>query len=154
MEHVAFRKWEIAVDLNSTRRAYQAIARGATEECSCCYCRNFAAARNEVYPVLALDLFARLGIDPGKENETSYYGPDSDLLLYGGAFDIVGSLEAGDDAIKPNGSVVEESLTDHFSIGFTRKTQLVRPPFAGQPLIQLLFFLKVPWVLKEPAPEE
>jgi hypothetical protein len=150
MERLLFGRWHICCDAAATRRAYQAVATGSPEECGCCHCRNFAAARGVVYTPEPLGLLDKLGIDHRKEAETWECGRlDSGRHLYGGFFYFVGSVETGADALQPDGGVDFEPLTEHFSLGFTCQVSLVRPPFAGLPLVQLEFSAHVPWVLPD-----
>jgi hypothetical protein len=143
-------RWHVCWDPAATRQAYEAVFTGSPEECGCCYCRNFAAARGLAYPPEALSLFDRLGIDPRKEAEIwECCRLDSGLRCYGGFFHFVGSIEVGADAMRPGGALELEPLTKHFSWGLTSNVSLVRPPFAGLPLVQLEFSAQVPWVLED-----
>lgn len=80
---IEFNHWNIEVDVEATRAAYAAIAKGDSEECGCCMCRNFVAQRDRAYPPEVLQLFERLGIDPGKEltNSCVVTAPGKDLYL-------------------------------------------------------------------------
>jgi hypothetical protein len=151
MERIIFCRWCVCCDQAATRRAYEAVRTGSPEECGCRDCRNFAAARGAVYTPEPLGLLDRLGIDSRKEAEIYQCSRlDSGLYLYGGFFHFVGSVEGGDDALRPDGRMDLEPLTEHFGVGFTRRVALVRAPFAGLSLVQLEFLAQVPWVLEEP----
>ncbi len=150
MEPFTFGRWHLLCDASATRRAYETVAQGSPEECGCLPCRNFAAVRSLAYPSDALALFDRLGIDFRKEAEIWECGPlDSGLHLYGGFFHLVGVIESGADAFRSDGAEDLEPLTERFSLGFTSDVSLIRPPFVGQPLVQLEFMAQVPWVLHE-----
>jgi hypothetical protein len=83
-------------------------------------------------------------------------GLKSGRHLYGGWFHFVGSLISGADAAK---KVAEhtwqpdlQKISEHFSLGFSSRSQLVRPPFKDLPLVQVEFTTEVPWILNLPAP--
>jgi hypothetical protein len=157
MESVRFARWELSCNPESTRNAYATIAEGGPEKCGCELCLNFAAARGQIYEPKVLSLFEMLGIPYDREVETYHMARlESGRHLYGGWFHFVGSIVAGDDAVK---QIAEktwqpdlEETSEFFSLGFTSRLALVRHPFVGLPLIQLEFAAKVPWVLagKEP----
>src|SRR2546423_9976536 len=54
------------------------FAPGQADSCFCSFCRNFAAAREDVYPVAFRRLLDRLGVDAHVEKELSEYGPADD----------------------------------------------------------------------------
>jgi hypothetical protein len=74
MNQVVFGRWRLICDPEATRRAYKFIPIGAPERCGCSQCRNFVAARGQVYPGEVRSLFENLGIDSSKEAEVSHMG--------------------------------------------------------------------------------
>lgn len=157
MKSVRIGRWEISYDTESTRKAYGAVPVGGPEECGCEPCRNFAAARTQIYPANVLSLFERLGISLDREVEVYHLARlSSGKHRYGGWFHFVGSILSGADAAKQ----VAENLwqpdleveNENFSFGFSSRLGLVRKPFVGLPLVQLEFTAKVPWVLASPEP--
>ena len=75
MKRVIFRRWTIAVDVEATTKAYAGIERGGAERCDCTPCKNFAMARERVYPAEVVRLFETLGIDRCREAERGAIGP-------------------------------------------------------------------------------
>jgi hypothetical protein len=151
---VEFGRWRLRCDPEATRRAYAGVPVGAPESCGCTPCRNFAAAREWAYPAEALALFESLGISPDREAEVYHLARVSPgWHKYGGVLHLVGAMEAGEDALRPDGAVDLEAVDGRFSLGFTAQAALVPPSFEGLPLVQLEFLADVPWVLAEPEPD-
>ena len=151
MEQVIFGRWRLRIDLEATRQAYQGMKLGGPETCGCCPCRNFAAARSQVYPADVLSLFNALGIDCTKEVEVYHMGrQDSGLHLYGGWFHCVGRIEQESEEV---GQYDLEGSDGPFKLYFHEKPILVSDCFQGLPLLQLEFTAFVPWVLQEPEHE-
>ena len=101
MKSIAFARWEIEYDPLATAEAFRHVQSGAPEACSCAPCRNFAAAREQVYPVDVLHLFDSLAIQRDREAEiyhTHRLGPRRHG--YGGWFHFVGRIVSGSDACK------------------------------------------------------
>ena len=151
MEIVSFGRWQVNCDREATRHAYERVAVGGPETCGCCHCRNFAAARAQIYPAPALALFERLGIDPRREVEVyQMHRFEDGLHYYGGWFHFVGSIIAGEDAVDASARVKLEQINERFSMAFSARTNLVGDAFKGLPLVELGFNAHVPWVLLEP----
>ncbi len=152
-------RWEVEFDMESTQEAYRALESGGADRCRCPSCRNFAVARDRVYPPTALAIFERLGIDPRKEREVYLMVPEKErsTLLCGGWFHFHGAILSGRDGLAqlPGGRGYPsdfEPLTKSFSLGLTSHAVLVPQPFAGRPVVQVEFAAQVPWVLTEPMP--
>ena len=95
MEYVVFGRWQLETEREATRRAYAHLEAGGPERCGCAHCRNFAAARMEVYPVKVHRLFEDLGIDFTKEAEVYHMVRlRPGLHQYGGWFHCVGRVES------------------------------------------------------------
>ncbi|HEV3259366.1 MAG TPA: hypothetical protein VG013_21045 [Gemmataceae bacterium] len=151
MERVVFGRWRLCCDREATRRAYKFIEIGGPEACGCCHCRNFAAARGQVYPGEVRSLFEELGIDSCREAEVYQMGRlASGLHLYGGWFHCLGRIEQEGKEV---GKFDLEGGTGPFNLFFHDKPALVPGPFQGLPLLQLEFTAEVPWVLQESEPE-
>ena len=43
--------WHVEVDAEATKRFYAGAGFGSADRCGCSACRNFAAARRDIYPV-------------------------------------------------------------------------------------------------------
>jgi len=151
MEQVVFGRWRLFCDREATRRAFNYIQIGGPESCGCCYCRNFAAARVQVYPTEVRSFFEDIGIDFSKEAEVYEMGRlESGLRRYGGWFHCVGRIEAKDEEV---GKFDLEGGTAFFDLYVHEKPVLVPDCFQGSPLLQLDFHAQVPWVLEETEPE-
>ena len=158
MMSVYFGRWELRCDPQSTRDAYARVLVGSPEECGCEHCLNFAAARDQAYPSQALALFEQLGVPFNREVEIYHMAKlDSGRHLYGGWFHFVGSIISGSDAARQVSENLWqpdlEATTEHFSLGFSSRLELVRDAFAGRGLVQLEFTAKVPWVLAKAEPD-
>jgi hypothetical protein len=157
VESVRFGRWELSCDPRTTRYAYARVSVAGPEQCGCEPCRNFVAARMQVYRAEVLELFEKLGISANREVEVYHMGRlSSGRHLYGGWFHFVGSILSGADAAR---EVAEnlwrpdlEPADENFSMGFTSHLALVREPFVGLALVQLEFTAEVPWVLPSPEP--
>jgi hypothetical protein len=134
------------------RNAYAAIAVGGPEGCGCTHCLNFAAQRSEIYPPAGFELLDRLGIPLNREAEIYHMARlESGMHFYGGWFHFVGSILSGADAAKQIGQNLWQpdlqAQSELFSLGFSVRTEHVREPFKGLPLIQFEFTANVPWVI-------
>ena len=157
MERFTFGRWEIDCDPDATRRAYAAIKAGGPEECGCDPCKNYVAARPQIYSSKALALFDRLGISPSLEVEVYHLCRlESGKHLYGGWFHFAGAIASGRDARKQVREGVWqpdlETVDEHFSLGFSSRVALVRQPFRGLSLVQLEMEIRLPWVIASPEP--
>jgi hypothetical protein len=142
---VRFGIWSVRVDREATRRAY-AQCSGRATPCDCAPCRNFAAAREHIFPDSVVALFRDLGIDPRCPAEVYSQGRDKNgLHRYGGWFHLVGELEAEIDNI--------ESVGEDFMLWLTRHLALVPAAFENSSVVQLEFVAGVPWVIDEPQPD-
>jgi hypothetical protein len=157
---VTYKKWAFRVDREATLQAYSAVAKGGPDECGCLYCRNFVAARELVYPGEFRALLERLGIDYRKESEVWEVSPDkSRIRFYSGLFHFIGAIASGDRHEPPcrvtlrqtNTTLTDgsEPIGDSFAFVFSNRRDLVRAPFKGHNLVQMDFFVEVPWVLDE-----
>jgi hypothetical protein len=148
MDEVVFGRWRLACERDATRQAYARIPIGGPEECGCCYCRNFAAARDHVYPVEVRALFEDLGIDFTKEAEVYEVGLENGLHLYGGWFHCIGRIENEGDEV----GQFDMGGPGPFKFFVHDKPNVVHECFRGAALLQIEFDAQVPWVLEEPDP--
>jgi hypothetical protein len=145
----------IEYDPHATRQAYARRATGSPEECGCIECRNFAAARHEIYSEQVLKLFAQIGISADREAEI-YYGAHlaSGLHSYGGWFHFVGRIldGTGNESVAnvPNFGLEFVRLSEHLQIAVNSHVALVPSAFQDLPLVQLEFLAEAPWILSEP----
>lgn len=151
METIAIRRWKLQTDPEATRVAFSGVPIGSPESCGCGDCLNFAAARDRAYPSEALAIFEQLGIDGGKESEIWHTHRDaSGLHHYGGFFHFVGAIEGGKDAmvmVNGHGTYDLERIGEDFDFGLTSNVALVPTPFGENPIVQLEFQTRIPWVL-------
>ncbi len=157
MEKMQYRKWNLNVDVESTREAYSKIERGGAEECGCQKCLNFVISRKIIYPEDVLILFGRLGIDFTKEVEVYHDGISKNgSHCYSGWFHCVGYLESPSSNVilaeYADTQVYElklEEISQQFQIGFTESRGLYWEEFEGKPLVQIEFGVEVPWLFGE-----
>jgi hypothetical protein len=141
-------QWRFACDQEATRAAYAEISRGGAASCDCNGCRNFVAARKQVFPHEFIAMLDTLGIDPSKEAEAYHNARVAPGRHdYGGWFHFVGVLHVSGDF-----PVVD------FGQGLTAWLRRASAPsletLRGRPLVELEFHSEaVPWVLNESEPE-
>jgi hypothetical protein len=156
MERLVIRRWKLQSDAKATRMALSNVATGSPESCGCVECLNFAAARDRAYPSEALSVFKQLGIDSRKESEIWHTHRDlSGLHHYGAFFHFVGAIESGTDAlvmVNSHGTYDLERIEAGFDFGFTSNVALVPAAFGSNPIVQLEFQTKIPWVLTGTEP--
>ena len=143
----AFGQWQYSVDREATVAAYARAEHGDAVRCGCNGCRNFVAARSQVFPPDFLALLYSLGIDPSKEGEVYTEGRKAlGSHNYGGWFHFVGELSVtGDFAYVPFSNGLLASMSRRSAPGL--------PELDGMPLVQLEFRVEdVPWVLAEEEP--
>jgi hypothetical protein len=154
MERIAIRRWKLQSDPDATRMAFSTVPAGSPESCGCGDCLNFAAARQLAYPSEALAIFEQLGIDRVKESEIWHMHRDeSGLHHYGGFFHFEGAIADGHDAmlmVNGHGTYDLERIGVDFDFGFTSNIALVPAPFGDNPILQLEFQTRIPWVLSTP----
>lgn len=158
MTIVRFKKWKIDCATEATRRAYAQIEKGGPEEGGCKTCQNFIAARHQAYPPEVRVLLEQLGIDHTKEAEVYHNCRlQPGLHGYGGWFHFVGFVDGSDAKrqIAENTFTFDlEPINGRFAIGFTTHVALVPKAFGDQPVIQVEFEAKIPWIIKDTEPEE
>jgi hypothetical protein len=145
MEVIRHNDWELECDPELTRQTYSRLAESGPEGCVCIWCKNFVAAREQVYPPDALELLARLGVSPQLEAEVVNFHQkfDGGLRLYQGWWPIVGKLLSAPPR-DPKATSVP------FYLGFTNGYLPVDKIFRPFPLVYAFFWAHVPWVLETP----
>jgi hypothetical protein len=150
---------EFTFDRAATQQAFSAIEKGAPERCGCSYCRNFVAAREQVYSPPVVALLEQLGIDRTKEAETwQYCRIRPRVQQYGGFFHFCGSLVSGGDEMIQIGASAWWHKIDYaqiapgFEAGISSRPSLVEEPFKSKPILELCFTAEVPWLIAEPEP--
>jgi len=81
---------------------------------------------------------------------------ESGKHFYGGWFHFVGTILSGADAAKQ----IEENLwqpdlenqSEFFALGFSARSDLIREPFKGLPLVQFEFTANIPWTINADEP--
>lgn len=149
MDEIQVGPWRIAYDRAATVRAYEGVPKGWAEVCGCQSCRNFIAARYQIYSLSMLDLLRTLGIDPEKEAEAVDWGfnPDKPGTYVGNSwFHVVGHVVDG-PAEPEHGFVQPQEDT---GVTFSRGLGLVPDSFGGRSVVQVEWFGDIPWVLDEP----
>jgi hypothetical protein len=141
-------EWQYTCDRIATIDAYQRAVESGSGSCSCAGCRNFVAARAQVFPEPFLALLDSLGIDPAKNGDVYHIARRSPgRHIYGGWYHFIGTLEIAGDYAAVN-----------LERGFMTSLCLASAPsldtLAGQPLVQVEFHTDdVPWVLSEQEPD-
>jgi hypothetical protein len=88
-----FGEGEFSCDRQATMDAYARAIHGSSDVCVCNGCRNFVAARAQVYPRAFKELLDSLGIDSRMDGEVYHNARlASGLHDYGGWFHFVGAL--------------------------------------------------------------
>ncbi|MDB6011513.1 MAG: hypothetical protein JWL65_3763 [Gammaproteobacteria bacterium] len=142
-----FGSWQYTCDRQATADAYSRASCGSSSRCACDGCRNFVAARGEVFPKEFLSLLDVLGVDPTKDGEVYRNGQLSPgKHHYGGWFHFVGTLDV-------TGDFPSMRFGDDFSAWLCHDSAPSLAELDGLPLVQLEFAgSAVPWVLDEPEP--
>lgn len=151
-------RWILRVDAEATRAAMASpLQPDGAEGCGCAYCRNYVSQRHHLYPPAMVRLFDELGVDLRRDAEVVEYARSADgLHEYGIWYHLVGQIEAGAEAWVPTGAhsshLETEDVGGGFSIGFSHRSDMMPPSFAGLPVVQLDISFRIPWVLEEPDP--
>jgi hypothetical protein len=143
-----FGAWQFMCDRQATVDAYAREAVGNSAQCTCIGCRNFVAARFDVFPKAFSTLLDSLGIDPTKDGEVYHNGRLSPgKHHYGGWFHFIGTL----DVI---GDFQPIEFGESFSVYFCSKSAPCLPALKDLPLVQVEFTASaVPWCLTDPEPD-
>ena len=142
---------KLDIDVEKNKIFYK-NAKKITDYCSCDGCNNYVMA-TEFFPNEVKDFFDKLGIDCKKPAEIWVWCSENDgkVLYYGGFYHLCGQLLQGEDFWKDNGMRNDEGvyhLVDGYSVGFSRKIELLEKDFPCPAIQMEIDFSKVPWVLK------
>ena len=141
----------IKFDRNATVEAYSKLAISHPERCGCEYCKNFIAARPNVYPPDFKQLLDQLGIDFKKEAEVFHYTRmDDGKHFYGGVFHFVGEVEKDETCPKE----IRSKHQVDFKWDISEGTPIAPGQFGDLKLCELYFDVMVPWILPSPEPKE
>ena len=156
VERIALAGWILECDPEMTRRLLTSLPEGASEACGCLHCRNFAAAREQVYGAEGRALLERLGIPLDREAEVYEIGPAERWghRQYAGWFHAVGRVVRDPLVDKPPLGASFTQVGRSFRVFFTSKGSLIPEPLLLHPIVQLEFEAEVPWVLAEPTPDD
>ena len=148
-------QWQVNADVEATRDVYDRTSRGAPANCSCAYCRNFAALGDAAFPPSFRELAGKLGIDYHKAAEIFEWSDFRDGQTgYGGWFHFVGTIQEG-PVEEWSGAISQWPLyevTYDFKIVIGLGRQMVFPEFGDRPLVKVDFFTRERWVLPEAYP--
>jgi hypothetical protein len=131
-----------------TRAVYETIARGASEDCACDSCKNFAMTRESIYPLEFRDLLERLGIDWRKEEEPCAAWPSEDTphrARYVAYFPFRGRIVTEERVPEGYGDPAR-AFSFSMNNGTPYPWTLAR---WGEPLAFIDFYANAPWVLSK-----
>ena len=139
-----FGQWRYSVDRAATEAAYAREPAGGAATCTCVGCRNFVAARSQIFPPRFVEFLESLGIDPDKEAEAYHAARLAPgRHHYGGWYHFIGILE-----------ITGEFAPVDFGDGFTSRMRAAVAPrlesLRTAPVVELEFSTdRAPWVLNE-----
>jgi hypothetical protein len=151
MKTLIYESWVIGYDDVLTREIFKDVISGP-QRCGCGNCENFILARDQVYPESLKKILNQLGIDYQKETEISHFNRvRTGCHFYGGWFHFVGQIQKApeDEGANIYGRVPEEL---DFAWSFSNKQYLIPEAFGRNPVIQLDWIGKVPWVIDTEEP--
>ena len=149
--------YDLDVDVRRTREFYEK-AETVGESCGCDGCVNFEKAAN-VLPAEIKDFFGSLGVNLRKASECYVIHTDEDgKLVYGGFYHICGVLLSGEGAwvkVSENTAAWDQKRTfavnEDFLIFFQKEIDLLEEGFP-QPVIQMEFSARIPWMMDKDNP--
>ena len=152
--------WTLRVGDDATKAAYARISGPHTAGCTVISCANFAANRENAFPVDAQNELEQLGVDWRKEVYVSHTGGVHESRYhYVGFFLLLG--ESLTDVHEPSGGAPRPH---HWVNGQTSSSEYVHslianpslPYFAsdafqtGRPLLRCWFSVSIPWTIDAP----
>lgn len=142
-------KWIVDIEVDQTKVYYD----NERDGCDCIYCVNYLEASKH-FGAKIIDVFHKLGVQSSKPSHLSEYGMSKDgLRLYNGSYHIVGRVIEGPFSTN---NVLNKDNTfpvDNFIFTFEKEVSFV-PEKLPEPIIQLDFEARVPWVLNEKPDDE
>ncbi|WP_019155215.1 hypothetical protein [Robertmurraya massiliosenegalensis] len=144
MKQIHFMKWKLEVDIDKTKEIYG----GEMELCHCLYCQNYMDACKHIDREL-LGLFDMLGIDPAKPSHLSEFGEvEKGQRLYIGSYHLVARLMEGEYCTDSDWNKLNTAEMRNFTFAFEKELMFVPNGFP-EPVVQLGFEARIPWVLRE-----
>lgn len=148
MEKIRLMNWLVEVDVNKTNAFYQKDI----GICDCLDCENYRQAWKQE-DASVIEIFATLGIDPAKPSHLSGFGEEQDgLRLYHGSYHVIGKLIEGKHCTDSDWDDPYTIKIKNFTFGFHKEVTFIPDDFP-QPVLQLEFENRIPWVL-EVEPED
>lgn len=149
MESITIQTYSFLYDKKATEQAYHNFNTFCVEQCSCSFCENFNASRNEIYTADFLKLLHKIGINPRQEAEVYHIKVcENNMHLYGGWFHFVGRLNNNNNGIA---RLEKIQFGKDLQVFITDQTMLVDLAFQNKPVLQLEFIVVTPWMIKETA---
>lgn len=144
LQQIRIATWLLEVDIDKTREFYNK----GINVCSCLDCKNFVVACKHLNPSIA-NLFNELGINPAMPAHLSQF-PTEDTLekLYIGIYHLIGKVLEGELSTSSNWNETNTIEIKNFIIGFSDDLEFVPGGFPN-PVLQIDFEAKIPWVLDE-----
>lgn len=140
MMQINFHDWVLECDVEATREAYSIVEKGSADSCSCNYCKNFVALRDEVFQEGIAELLETLGVDYKKDAETYEATLEKNKHCYALWFHSIGRI------IKKGEPV---TLKNKLIVYFLESKSLSFDVFENKNLIQIEIENAVlPWVLE------
>ena len=139
--NISIGHFNLDIDVNRTREFYKTQAH-IMENCDCASCRNYAQAVTRL-PEAVQELFDNLGVDINQEAEVMIpYKLEDGRLIYSAFYHLVGKIIS---CVTPHEST---KISDDCCVWFSAEGDLVPKEFP-QPVVQLFFDAKLPWLLDE-----
>ena len=147
MSVAEFGQWRFRVDRPATLEAYARQIVGGAAACTCNGCRNFVAARDEIFPARFVEFLNTLGIDPTKDAEvyhTARIAPGRHH--YGGWYHFIGTLDN-------TGDFAPVDFGHGFTAWLCTSSAPRIPTLSDRPVVQVEFSTdRAPWVLEGSEP--
>lgn len=151
MKTLIYESWVIDYDDILTREIFKDVISGP-QHCGCGHCENFILARDQVYPESLKKMLGRLGISAEKEAEICYFCRLSPgWHLYKGWFHFIGTIK---EKSPSDELLIYKQVPDEldFAWCFSGKQHLIPKAFGRNPVVQLDWIGKVPWVIDTEEP--
>ena len=135
-------KWLVEVDVDRTKVFYSKDI----GFCDCVYWENYMEACKDLDSPL-MELFTTLGVIPSKPNHSSEFGELEDgLHLYIGSYHIVVKLVEAVYCSESEWNDTNTARMGNYIFAFARDVTFLNDGFP-QPVLQLDFEARIPWVL-------
>jgi hypothetical protein len=146
MNTLIYESWVIDYDDELTREIFKDVISGPLS-CKCGNCKNFTQAREQVYPENFKKVLNQLGIDYQKETEVFQITRiKAGWHLYGGWFHFAGQIKKASENEELS-MCGRDSEKPDFVWSFNNKQDLIPKAFGQNPVVQINWNGKVPWVI-------